>query len=397
VDVLALGLLVRIAWIALAPNEPTSDQYIYHTTALYLAEGKGYVDESGNPANFWPVGYSALLAPFYFALGAKPIAAFVANLLLGLSTVAGVYLLAKDLFNDGVARVAALVTAVYPTFVFYTTCFASENAYVPGMVFTVWLGVRATRGRYGLVAAAAAGVALGATGYVRATVVLLFPVLFLWFWLEQRSVRAAAARGAVVVALSAIVLLPWSLRNHELYDSFTPFSMNGGSNLWMGNHPGSDGAYHHLPNDVAHLSVLERDKELGRRAREFVKAQPLHYLKQCVVRLIRTLSSDTSAVVWNERGIEKRLGLGFVTPLKWLTTLSHYAVLALSVVYVVGRVRRKTWSRQDTVIACSIVALSVPFVFIVSGNRYHLPLIPFLLVWVGVYLVERLGVARTQA
>jgi hypothetical protein len=64
-----VGCALRVAWIALCPNEPTSDQHIYHFSATKLSEGLGYIDQDGNPANFWPVGYPALLGFFYWAFG----------------------------------------------------------------------------------------------------------------------------------------------------------------------------------------------------------------------------------------------------------------------------------------------------------------------------------------
>jgi 4-amino-4-deoxy-L-arabinose transferase-like glycosyltransferase len=144
-NILIVAAIVRVIWIAACPNEPVSDQTIYHSSAAFLAEGKGYVDESGKPANYWPVGYSAFLAPFYFVLGSHPSSAFVANFILGLLTVWGVYMLGRELFGENTGRVAGAITAIYPTFVFYTTCIASENAYVPGMLWTIWFGLRAAQ------------------------------------------------------------------------------------------------------------------------------------------------------------------------------------------------------------------------------------------------------------
>ena len=51
--VVAAGL--RLAWIALCPNEPTSDQAVYHQGASAIAAGQGFVFSNGDPIAFWPV------------------------------------------------------------------------------------------------------------------------------------------------------------------------------------------------------------------------------------------------------------------------------------------------------------------------------------------------------
>jgi 4-amino-4-deoxy-L-arabinose transferase-like glycosyltransferase len=395
--ILIVAAIVRIAWIALCPNEPTSDQLIYHISAVEIAEGHGYVDQSGNPANFWPVGYSALLVPFYWVFGAVPSSAFVANFVLSLWGVWGVDLLARELFGERVRKLASLAAALYPSFVFYTTCLASENAYVPGMVWAVWLGVRASRAPRALPWAALAGLGIGLVAYVRATVVLLVPVIVLLLWLERRQVKDVLGRGAVVAAFAWLALLPWSIRDYKEFGSLTPFSMNGGANFWMGNHPGGTGGYTKPPADVMNLRVDVRDKELGRRAWEFVSEHPLEYAKLCVVRAAKTLATDTSAVVWDQRGIDKTLGESAALPLKILSTLVHYALLALVLLRSVELWRTRSWSRADSVLAATVAALSVPFVFIVSGNRYHLPIIPFLIIWAAASAPKHVERARAPA
>jgi 4-amino-4-deoxy-L-arabinose transferase-like glycosyltransferase len=380
---LLVALALRVLWIALCPNEPTSDQHVYQVSALSIFRGEGYLDDSGNPANYWPVGYSALLAGAYHLLGPTPIAAFALNTLLGLLGVAAVYLLGRDLYGLEAGRIAALLAAVYPTFVFYTTCFASENAYVPGMAWVVWLGVRMARSERPWGYAALAGLVLGATCYVRATVLVLLPLIALFTWRERKNLKDAIVRGAVIAVVMGAVLVPWSLRAQHYFGNATPFSMNGGHNLWMGNHEGADGGYSPVPPDVLSMPVLERDRELGKRAKAFIKEHPLRYVGLCAARLVKTLASDTSGVTWNEVGLAKRLGTSWAKPLKLVNTLAHYALLAAGVVWLVSRRRSRTWSNADSLVVLSIALLAVPFVFIVSGNRYHLPLLPFLFVWAG--------------
>lgn len=381
---LLVGLAVRVVWVLLCPNEPTSDQFLYHQAAIDLAAGRGYVDASGDPANYWPVGYSALLVPFYLVFGPAPLSAYTANTLLALLSITGVFLLARELFEHRVASWTALALALYPTLVMYTTCVASENAFIPGVVWLVYLFLRLAKAENPWLWIVLSGVVAAATAYVRATVGLVCLVLPIWTW-WHRSFKSALFRGAGVAVLIVLLLLPWAFRNQAHFDAFTPFSLNGSANLWMGNHPGSDGGYHPLPSDVHGMTLNEREEVLGQRARTFIAQNPGTFLWLSLRRTFVTLRSDTIAVVWNQQGIERRLGGGLMVPLKILCSGAHLLFLGLALLGLVRGLwksaRQRQWQleRGHVLIVLLMGLLAVPFVFIVSGNRYHLPLIPFTL------------------
>src|SRR3954469_21355568 len=99
-----LALVLRVAWLFFCNNPPPSDTFIYHDSAIHLAAGQGFLDESLKPQGWWPVGYPALLAPFYRVFGASPHVAFVVNALLGALAVLGVHRLAGSLFGERAGR-----------------------------------------------------------------------------------------------------------------------------------------------------------------------------------------------------------------------------------------------------------------------------------------------------
>ncbi|MCU0866007.1 MAG: glycosyltransferase family 39 protein [Planctomycetes bacterium] len=375
--ILLLAGLLRLLWLWLCPNQPVSDQHIYHQAAIALARGEGFVETSGQPHGWWPVGYSAALAPFYWLFGDAPRIGHGANLLFGLATVFALHRLALALAGPAVAAVAALLLALHPTAIVMTTVHALENLYIP-----IVLGALAVLVRFGpgpgarWRAVLVTGLLLGLGAYVRAPSLLLLTVVPLWllligigFWRTLLPTLAAA-----VVAL--VVLLPWGFRTQHHFGTFQLVSMNGMSNLWMGNHPGSDGGYHELPADVAALSVPDREKELGARAIAFIREQPVQYLLRCARRCVMTLRSDTIAVSWSEPGLLARGLGGLVTPLKAITSAAFYLVGAAAL-WSLWR-RRRALDRVDLLLVAVLAVLAFPFVAIVGGNRYHLPLGPVL-------------------
>ena len=58
----------------------------------------------------------------------------------------------------------------------------------------------------------------------------------LWLW-RRRSVRHAAA----FVLLAALVVAPWTVRNHRVYGRWIAVASEGGVTFWTGNHPLANG------------------------------------------------------------------------------------------------------------------------------------------------------------
>lgn len=388
-EALIVGLVVRVAWIVACPNQPTSDQIIYHDSARFLAQGLGYVDEAGRPSSFWPVGYAALLAPFYAVFGPHVLVAELVNVLLGLATIHLLFATTRALFGEPAGRSAAWLWAVFPTSIAYVTCVASENAVLPGLLAAVWLMLEAPERRHPLLFDALAGVVLAATGYVRGTAL---PFASLPLILSFRQPLVAVRRTVVVVGCMVLLLLPWGFRNQHQFGSFTITSINAGANLWMGNHPGTTGMATTVPREYRRLPLAQMDAELGKAAREYIKADPVRFVGLALRRTWLTLRSDTIAGTWNELGLDRRYGPWAVKIVKLACSLGYYLLCGLAAAALWVRARQKGLDKRDLLLAyaCGLVAL--PFVVIVGGNRYQLPAQPFLAVWAGFWLAATLPV-----
>lgn len=376
--ILLLAGLLRLLWIWFCPNQPISDQDVYHQAATAIARGEGFVDTDGQPHGWWPVGYSAALAPFHWLFGDAPRVGHFANLLFGLAAVFALHRLALAVAGPAVAAISALLLALHPTAVMMTTVQALENLYIPIVLSALALLVRSegsSSSRWRAVLATGALLGLGA--YVRAPSLLLLAMVPLWLLVTRVGLWRITVSSAVSAAVALLLLLPWGVRTSQHFGSFRIVSMNGMSNLWMGNHAGSDGGYNPLPAEVAGLSVPEREKELGARAIAFIREHPGQYLLLCVNRCIRTLGTDTIAVTWNEPGLATRGATALTKPLKALTTAAWW-LLAAAALWSLWR-RRQALDRGDFLLLACLAVLAFPFVAIVGGNRYHLPLGPILM------------------
>jgi 4-amino-4-deoxy-L-arabinose transferase-like glycosyltransferase len=381
--IFVLALLVRLAWILACPNQPISDQKLYDESARWLAEGKGYIDQSGNPANYWPVGYSAVIALFYAIFGPHLMAAYFCNALLLVIGVVGIYYLGRELFGEAAGRLSALIFAVHPTFILHTTLLASEVAFCAGLPWVLLALFRLDWGdphqwRYGVFS----GTLIAVLTYVRPPALLLLLCPLAFGVLRKRPFGLTIGRTALVGATAFALLLPWGFRNLAQFGAFSITSFNGGANFWMGNHVGTDGMYASFPKELLAYPLPVRDRMLRDMALDFIVHHPGQYLILCVRRTVISLATDTIGAGWNVIGITQRFGPRAVTLFKVVCTLAHWSLVACVVLACVKR-GLKRLSVTDALLGVALVLLAIPFVFFVGGNRYMLPIVPVLIVLAG--------------
>src|SRR5262245_34470809 len=58
-----VGLLLRLVWVIAVDRDgfAFNDSIMYHTTAMSLSDGNGYVPLTGGPTARWPPGFSTVL------------------------------------------------------------------------------------------------------------------------------------------------------------------------------------------------------------------------------------------------------------------------------------------------------------------------------------------------
>ncbi|MCP4092849.1 MAG: hypothetical protein GY747_05300 [Planctomycetes bacterium] len=400
---LLLALFLRVLWILLCPNEPSSDQVMYDEYARMIAQGNGYSYANGEVAGWWPVGYPALVAPFYFLFGEHHAVAYGLNTVLGCLSILFCFLIGRDLISERAGRFAAFLFCIHPSFILYTTALGSENAAIPTALLFVWLCVLGAKtSTFNWRLAAVTGLVLAAAAYVRAPSVLLglCPLLLAMMW--HQSWARAFAFTALTAAVCVALLLPWGFRNQQHFERFSLFSLNGQSNFWMGNHEGTDGGYTEPPAESMAMSLVDGEDYMGEQAWQFVRDNPGQYLKLCVQRSVMTLQSDTIAVEWNKIGIYKRFGedTEVVTLLKLTTTAFHYLLL-LGVLAALYRWCGREHRLREVFYLFGAAALTAaPFILIVGGNRYHLPMMAFCCILVGWILsepIKKTTVGRSSA
>lgn len=409
--IIGLAIAVRVGWGLLIPVAPMSDPAAYDTMAQHLAAGHGYSlqpftenPDEVTPTAYWAVGAPAAYAACFALFGHTYAPIVAVNLIANVLTIALLMKLAARWTSGKHAAVAGVCLALWPGQVTFVTVMASELLFAFGMVAVIYAWSRSDWNAWWRVPLV--GVLLGLTCLVRPTA-LLFPVLLIIISVAQREgFVKPVVQSAVAAMVMVAVVLPWSLRNERVLGEFVLVSANSGANLWMGNHPGTDGAYAVLPPEAVAMSEIERDVYLKQIAKDYIKAEPLAFVQRTVVKAVKLHDRETIGILWNERGIEQRFGdASLVGPLKYASTGYWWLMFGgglagmLILWFRGGAVRGFFAMLFHPAVVFWGYFLSVHAVVVIQ-DRYHWPSVPFIAVLAALPLVavwERLTQSRSSA
>ena len=386
----ALGLLPRAAMIACAVT-PSSDADWYYSRATMLANGLGYLGSHGQPTAFWPVGWPWLLSLAFRVGGVSVWTVGVVNWLAAALTGWLVLDLGRRWSGSELAaRAGLLAWAVYPNAVLYVPLALTEVTYTALLMSGIWL-MTTRRGWAWMVLA---GLVFGIATLVKAQTLVIVPaILAVMLWREPgvwRRMPAMAARGVVLLLAAALVIAPWTIRNHRELGAWVTVSTNGGITLLTGNNDSARGGY--TPDDplVHSIDALkDRDEvQYDARARQlgmgWIRAHPARFVMLAPAKLWHLWGPDGEGQWAYETG-------------SWAFAVAPHAFAALRVVNqvwywlllacfaiapfrIVARARWIDWWLVPYAVALFPTVIAVVF----SGqSRFHYPAIPFVCLIAG--------------
>jgi hypothetical protein len=426
--VVALGFGLRLEKAIDPPANPGADSIVAYqgndslayeriAAALYR-DGRYGTPEMRSPSD-WSPGAPLLYAGVYYLTGGvDPERARIAVALIGAAMVLVVYLLGRRLAGPVVGVVAALLAAIYPTFLDNNGQLLSE----PIAAFTLAAAVlsfmwAADEGRTPWAWLLPGGL-LGATALTRPEYlpfVAVFGLLALVLVGRRRSWKLGFASAALLVGMFALVLAPWTVRNYMVLDRFVPVSTGGGKALFVATYlPGNGrqlqvkralikrytGQHYVSPEQVRDTEMktlldrvarkypdLERDAALAKIGREnfrkYVSERPFAYLKMVATKMWN---------VWRRGSGPTMRGTGWI--------VFHYAILGFALLGLAVLALRRRW--EALLLAALIGGITLLGGLLLAVPRRNVPLMPLVMTlaaaggaWlslvVGGWITERRG------
>ncbi|WP_438446664.1 ArnT family glycosyltransferase [Gorillibacterium sp. sgz5001074] len=235
--VLGLALFLRLHYLWYGRIDPLEwDQLNYTKLALQLLDKGIYAYRDTMPNTLVTPGLPMFLTFMFGVFGHDPLEPTLmliryVQCFIGLGAVWFIYLIGRRLFHPAAGLIAALMAAVYPSYVWSASLILTEVLFLTCFTALLYVQVRIiqeNRSRDHLWA----GFLLGMTVLIRPNVLPLAAVPYLFLWVRHRRLFVPLIlRG---VGAFALVMLPWWIRNAVTFHAFIPVARGEAGNPFLG-------------------------------------------------------------------------------------------------------------------------------------------------------------------
>jgi 4-amino-4-deoxy-L-arabinose transferase-like glycosyltransferase len=416
---LIVALMLRVGFVLWTLDYPlVADSFDYHRHANAIVASAAYPESEtapgAGPTAFRPPGYPLFLAAVFALPGPDVTMARLAQALLGVVTVALIGFVSLRLWGSRVALVAVAMATVFPPLIFLGAALLSEPLFLP-----LELGALAAALQHRVSPRpgwlVAAGVLCGLAALTRTVGWVLVVPLALLVLSEPGLRRHKAPRAVALVAVSVLVVAPWTVRNAIVMDAFVPVSTQGGHTLagayndttrnqpfwdriwvpsfkqpefaglyWRPEHqrdglePKSPAPGYAPPSWRTSVEEIELDKTLRSSARAFIAAHPEYPLELAAfhaLTLFQLRGRDDARLSFEE------LAIPAPTARAW-TLAAFYPFLLLALVGAFTTAARRT---PRTVWLIPVVFL--PVVLTDGLTRLRAPMDPFVVMLAALAVV----------
>lgn len=377
--VIAFAVVVRIIFLLL---QRAADPVLFVPIIdeqTYWADAQRWVHSGFSVAGlnlpFWqPPGYMFLLSLWIRCGGG--VAGFVfVQLALGVVSSWMVYRVILRAYGDGARRwavAAGLLYSLNPAVLYFETKLLKPTFAIFLMLAVLFLSFPRERKKTWF-----------RRGFLCGGLILLDPYFIVWplalAWQARR--RWKALTGLALGAMSVIAAVLFL--NIRATGLLAPVSYNGPINLYVGNNPNWIKKYNTLPGwpwdqitlrhddeaSASPLDVVDRSQFFVRDVKDFIRAQPLRFLKGLVAKSVLLLSAlelprDGAMIMWPPLGM-----LGFA--IQWLMITLLFLIIP--------RVR------QEPLLWMPLALIALVNVVFFPTSRYRLPAWPLILVATGLF------------
>lgn len=378
----ALAFALRLAVALALPTPPTWDGTLYERAAQGLAAGLGYscfmfgpAADPTYPTAYYPVGFPAYLSAFYAVLGAGVFARALAGALAGAAMTAATYSLAARLTSTFGARLAALCVALTPGLVLSAGTPMTETLW--GALLALCVAVLAADPAPSRARAVGLGALFAAAAFVRPQALILAPLLPL---IPAGPLRLRAARALATTLVVALCVTPWALRNCASLDGCALVSTNGAGNFAIGAVPRADGRYLTLTGaDGCALVRGEAARERCWRkvARAAIARDPWRWVRLAVPKVEHTWAYEAFPAGYLAAARPDRVDAAAEARIRAALTACWRALLALCLVALLPTHARRRLGAAGALCLATLAAITLTHAVFFGGDRYHLPLVPF--------------------
>jgi len=263
---------IRFLYILQLDNTPVAAALEYTKCAQEILRG-----------NFWWGTLKAPLYPYFLSF----IYSFyelnyhyvrIAQALISALTCVMTFNIGKKIFSRGVGIIAAIICALSTVMIFYS------GVLLPQTLFTFFVTLLI----YKLIVTEdnpttrniiITGIVFGIAALINEEILFFAPFMILGYIFSKRHRYNMAERTKLwfmILALSLIVIIPYTMRNYLYTYRFVLITSTNGENLWIGNNPYATGKYEEIPRNMyaRNISQPEMNERFRRKAVDFIRKDP---------------------------------------------------------------------------------------------------------------------------
>lgn len=396
----ALALRLSLAAATSPPAVVVNDAAEYDAIAVNLLSGRGFAIHPGVPTPARAPLYPVFLAGVYAVFGHSVRAALAVQGALSAATcVLLLWLVRETLADERAARAAAWLQALYPILIVYSCRLISETFFT-FLLAASMLHVARYQNRGRPAELAFAGLLLGLATLARPGGMLM-PGVVLGLLLLRGFRHLVPWLG--YTAAFVVVLVPWSMRNKELFGFGTLTAHGPGFGFFVTGHmteglsyDEADALFRRIAEQPQYQEltftrgvspVAELEKRLNAEGTALIRAHPFGYAKVVLRRFVPFWLTSHSGVVGIELPLSEYRRQG-----RWGPVAARLCMLAMQGALLAAALwgawlARRRWLGVLTLAAVPAY-MTIHIVFDMVP-RYHVPALPYLLALAAVALVQR--------
>ena len=400
-SLIILGIIVLYAGLisAILYDQQKESPFSRHPVTdeeAYVTQAKGILDGTypGERIFYQSPLYPYFLASVFYLFGDNYDAVRVFQSFFTLISIIVIYFLARQLFRQRVALIAAGLFALYGPVINYQVLLLKVNPFIIFLSLFLLTGVYLSKNPAGWWRWCTLGALCSFLLLLYDVMQLFLVVVPVWILssFKDSSWKVKIARIMFFIVGAAIIVAPLMIRNKLVADELVISTSQGGANFFIGNNPIANGRYTVLPFVRPHPKTEEHDfrAEAEKRAGHTLKPTEVSgfWFRQGFI-FIRNNPAKWFSLLWKKiryyfgnYEIPDNHGFSFDRAhflyALYLTPLSFGIIFALAVFGI-----RVTWRQWRTLLFLYIflvVFTAAILAFFVVG-RYRLPvvigLIPF--------------------
>lgn len=296
---IALGLAARLAvyfWLFRGNQPLLGDSPIYIDMAERLVSTGVLQYQNatmGTVQALYPPGYILLLSALFWLFGTGEGAIVGVNLVIYAATAVALYHVGRALLGERASLLGVLLFSLWPSQVFDAGV-AQKEALVNLLVVLIVVALQklhSSRGSAPLMQVGALALPWGALALTQPALAPFPAILTLGLlrqWPLKRFVGFALKTGLVLM----VIMLPWWVRNYQIFDRFVPLTTSSGWTLWVGNNPNATGDWMAPPPELRNLPEATMSEKAGERAVQWISANPERFAALTATKFLRVHMSD---------------------------------------------------------------------------------------------------------